>query len=310
MPTTSNRQIATLTATLAQRRGPSATHSQAQLAGIGTGDDGKDAADRGPHLRPRRRSRSCRARRSRRSRCSTSSSARSAPRSRALEQALEASEVRDTESRTAIADLGRRLNVALAQRVAGPEPLPLRLLRPPARDPRGPRRRPRRRRPLRLPVRSAVRSRPGRRSTPEGTDGARKARAARSTSSQREIPPDINWVLRIDGHTDKRPITNAQFPSQLGALARPAPSRSQNTSISAGRPREPPGPRRLRRVHPDRSGRQRRGLPPQPAHRVQADGLAAGTLTASTDVRLSTSSPSQRDFGHSRPVLISRTRQP
>ena len=36
----------------------------------------------------------------------------------ALEQALEASEVRDTESRTAIADLGRRLNVALAQRVA------------------------------------------------------------------------------------------------------------------------------------------------------------------------------------------------
>src|SRR5690606_25394824 len=28
-----------------------------------------------------------------------------------------------------------------------------------------------------------------------------------------EIPPDINWVLRIDGHTDKRPISNAQFPS-------------------------------------------------------------------------------------------------
>ena len=28
-----------------------------------------------------------------------------------------------------------------------------------------------------------------------------------------EIPKDINWVLRIDGHTDKRPISNAQFPS-------------------------------------------------------------------------------------------------
>ncbi len=28
-----------------------------------------------------------------------------------------------------------------------------------------------------------------------------------------EIPKDINWVLRIDGHTDKRPINNAQFPS-------------------------------------------------------------------------------------------------
>ncbi|MGC2411090.1 MAG: peptidoglycan -binding protein [Stellaceae bacterium] len=28
-----------------------------------------------------------------------------------------------------------------------------------------------------------------------------------------KIPPDINWVLRIDGHTDRRPINNAQFPS-------------------------------------------------------------------------------------------------
>ena len=29
----------------------------------------------------------------------------------------------------------------------------------------------------------------------------------------KEIPSDINWVLRIDGHTDKRPIATAQFPS-------------------------------------------------------------------------------------------------
>jgi len=28
-----------------------------------------------------------------------------------------------------------------------------------------------------------------------------------------KIPPDINWVLRVDGHTDKRPISNAQFAS-------------------------------------------------------------------------------------------------
>jgi chemotaxis protein MotB len=28
-----------------------------------------------------------------------------------------------------------------------------------------------------------------------------------------EIPTDINWVLRIDGHTDIRPISNARFPS-------------------------------------------------------------------------------------------------
>ena len=28
-----------------------------------------------------------------------------------------------------------------------------------------------------------------------------------------KIPPDINWVLRIDGHTDRRPISNDLFPS-------------------------------------------------------------------------------------------------
>ncbi len=28
-----------------------------------------------------------------------------------------------------------------------------------------------------------------------------------------QIPPDIDWILRIDGHTDERPISTAQFPS-------------------------------------------------------------------------------------------------
>ena len=28
-----------------------------------------------------------------------------------------------------------------------------------------------------------------------------------------EIPKDLNWVLRVDGHTDRRPISNAQFAS-------------------------------------------------------------------------------------------------
>jgi chemotaxis protein MotB len=28
-----------------------------------------------------------------------------------------------------------------------------------------------------------------------------------------KIPPELHWVLRIDGHTDRRPINNAQFPS-------------------------------------------------------------------------------------------------
>ncbi len=28
-----------------------------------------------------------------------------------------------------------------------------------------------------------------------------------------KIPPDIDWILRVDGHTDHRPISNAQFAS-------------------------------------------------------------------------------------------------
>ena len=28
-----------------------------------------------------------------------------------------------------------------------------------------------------------------------------------------QIPNDLNWMLRVDGHTDRIPIRNAQFPS-------------------------------------------------------------------------------------------------
>jgi chemotaxis protein MotB len=28
-----------------------------------------------------------------------------------------------------------------------------------------------------------------------------------------KIPPDLNWVLRVDGHTDKRPISTPVYPS-------------------------------------------------------------------------------------------------
>ena len=27
------------------------------------------------------------------------------------------------------------------------------------------------------------------------------------------MPPDIPWVIRVDGHTDQRPIATSQFPS-------------------------------------------------------------------------------------------------
>lgn len=37
--------------------------------------------------------------------------------------------------------------------------------------------------------------------------------AATLNEVARQIPPEIDWVLRIDGHTDKRPIKTPRFPS-------------------------------------------------------------------------------------------------
>ena len=50
----------------------------------------------------------------------------------------------------------------------------------------------------------------------ELTDAAKKqltsvAQALKQIAA--EIPTNIDWVLRVDGHTDKRPISTAQFPS-------------------------------------------------------------------------------------------------
>jgi chemotaxis protein MotB len=48
------------------------------------------------------------------------------------------------------------------------------------------------------------------------SDGAKKELApviAALKELSAKIPPDINWILRVDGHTDRRPISNPQFPS-------------------------------------------------------------------------------------------------
>ena len=37
--------------------------------------------------------------------------------------------------------------------------------------------------------------------------------AAALVDLEKEIPGEIAWVLRVDGHTDTRPIASAQFPS-------------------------------------------------------------------------------------------------
>jgi chemotaxis protein MotB len=44
----------------------------------------------------------------------------------------------------------------------------------------------------------------------------------------KQIPKDIAWVLRIDGHTDVRPIVTAQFPSNWALSSARAISVVQN----------------------------------------------------------------------------------
>jgi chemotaxis protein MotB len=129
----------------------------------------------------------------------------------ALEAALNASEAKDTESKTAIADLGRRLNLALAQRVQD--------LSRYRSDFFG------RLRQI-LEGRADIQVVGDRfvfqsevlfdRGSADVTDAGKPEldKLADAISQlQTEIPPDINWVLRIDGHTDKRPISTPQFPS-------------------------------------------------------------------------------------------------
>lgn len=129
----------------------------------------------------------------------------------ALEQALDASEVRETESRSQVADLGRRLNLALAQRVQDLSRYRsdffgrLREILEDRSDVRivGDR----------FVFQSEVLFDAGEADiSPEGIpelDGLADAILQLET----EIPDDVNWVLRIDGHTDKRPISNVRFPS-------------------------------------------------------------------------------------------------
>jgi chemotaxis protein MotB len=123
----------------------------------------------------------------------------------ALEQALDVSEERDRESNTKIADLGRRLNVALAQRVQELNRYRSDFfgrLREILSD----------RENIRIvgdrfvfqsevlfPTGSAVINEAGR-------DEMQKLAEA-IIDLQKEIPPEINWVLRVDGHTDNIPLS-------------------------------------------------------------------------------------------------------
>jgi chemotaxis protein MotB len=128
----------------------------------------------------------------------------------ALQEALGTSEQSNKDSQLQIADLGQRLNVALAQRVQELT---------------------RYRSDFFGKLREILGSRPDIRVVgdrfvfqselffdsgtaslrPEGTAELDKVAAA-VLDLQKQIPPEINWVLRVDGHTDVRPLgATSQF---------------------------------------------------------------------------------------------------
>ena len=129
----------------------------------------------------------------------------------ALEEALEASEKRDKDSQSKIADLGQRLNVALAQRVQELARYRseffgrLRAIlgnRPDIRIVGD-----------RFVFQSEVFFDTGQATLlPEGR-GELDTVASALIDLNKQIPNEIAWVLRVDGHTDVRPVFNPTFKS-------------------------------------------------------------------------------------------------
>jgi chemotaxis protein MotB len=129
----------------------------------------------------------------------------------AIEQALDASEQKNKESQGRITDLGQRLNLALAQKVQELTKYrsdffgKLREIlgnRPDIRVVGD-----------RFVLQSEVFFDTGKADLlPEGRGELDKVSSALIELEQK-IPADIPWVLRVDGHTDVRPITGGQFKS-------------------------------------------------------------------------------------------------
>jgi chemotaxis protein MotB len=129
----------------------------------------------------------------------------------ALDDALSASESRDKESQAKIADLGSRLNIALAQKVQELARYRsdffgrLRQIlgdRPDIRTVGD-----------RFVFQSEVLFETGKAElNPDGKTELDKLADA-VVELNKEIPAEIPWVLRVDGHTDKRPMQSSEFHS-------------------------------------------------------------------------------------------------
>ena len=129
----------------------------------------------------------------------------------ALNDALEASERKDRDAQDRIKDLGSRLNAALARQVQELQRYRsdffgrLRELLKDRKDIRvvGDR----------FVFQSEVLFPSGQATmTPEGLQAIDQLAEAIVTL-ERSIPPEIDWTLQVDGHTDIRPISSATFPT-------------------------------------------------------------------------------------------------
>lgn len=129
----------------------------------------------------------------------------------ALNEALEASEAKDKEAQAKIADLGQRLNVALARKVAElneirsdffgklRETLGARQDFQVVGD--------------RFVFPSDVLFDPGSADLKAGATAQLDKLATALKEIEGNIPPDLAWVMRVDGHTDVTPIATPEFPS-------------------------------------------------------------------------------------------------
>ena len=117
-------------------------------------------------------------------------------------------------------------------------------------------------------------------------DAAKAAARSRSSRALKEIaakiPKDLNWVLRVDGHTDRRPISNAQFASNWELSAARAIS-VVRYMISQGIPANRLAAAGFADNQPLDTGGRRGGLSPQPPHRAEADGTLAAKSWAECD---------------------------
>jgi chemotaxis protein MotB len=220
-----------------------------------------------------RRSRSAR---STRSNCSISRSPALRSSSAALEDALEVSEAKDRETQAKIADLGRRLNVALAQRVQELNRYRsdffgrLREILASREDVRV------------VGDRFVFQSEVlfpsgGSELNPAGQEQMAKLAEA-IIELAREIPDEINWVLRVDGHTDNVPLSGTGRYADNWELSSARATSVVKYPDQPGRAGQPSGGRRLWRVSADRRWRQRPGPRHQPAHRAQADRALSAML--------------------------------